>query len=1414
MPYSGLTAVSFHVDARIRHGEVLYVVGDVPALGSGDAAYGVPLVTTPEHFPEWFTQHPIPLVKGSEVNYMYAIFSGGSFSAWEQRSGTRTLKVEEKSQIVRDSLELDTASSQNETTFHAPFQKKLQHIRQDAGPQPSSFRDRRRQANDLEAADGLLIVCYHLPVKISKGPYNPEEDLGCKGHFENRAVPENGPEWEAMQKGSGGLSSELREERGASDTNTKNQANLRSWSSTCSGDRNKISWNIEWDESALLSRKKSTAADRMRVLFIGYPNCSEKILPSEQESLASALVRFRCVPVFLEPETRDLHYNVYCQGTLHKLFHHQVDIYANLPTRWWNAELHESSWIAYLSVNQSFAEKVVEVYNEGDIIWIQGYELLVLPSLLKRRLQAGHPAIGLFLHSPFPSSEIFRTLSVRDEILRGMLNADQIGFHLYEYARPFLSCCHRILGIQHQGNENDSRGGVLSLDYQGRRVIITVCHGGIEPEPVRATLSTPLVFSKARAIMRAALVLDKPVGDGGMPVLTPPEETARVRDQVIIVGLDESDYLRGIHHKLLSYESFLQEHPEWADRLCLIQVCILFNGEDSGIEMQQVTRRIARRINETFPRAPGRRPAVCLLEWGSCTCADRLALFSIADIFLNTPLRKGLDLQVFEFNVVADERKRVQGPWTMLVSRDLDPVIAELRREPTVILSEFTASFRVLPANMRCNPWRDTEVHQSLLSALYMGASERQMRNAVSLKYVNEHVETAWAQLVLTDLKNAVRSTGIEKKNLGLTSAGLGFGLQFRAIEFRPNFRHLSDDLMMDAYRNSSQRLIILDYGGTTVSDEYTPSDGKYGQNTRTSKFEFRFRPQGEAVVPGRQMIQTLQTLVADPCNTVFIVSGRERQELEAAFEEVEGIGLTAEHGCFYSWGNRSLHRVEAPFVRRASVEEPIPEEEPSVFSPKYESSQVSPLSRSASRPLVAVSATDDEASLPPFRRGRSLSLGTHGTLALRQDPLNRPREDFANEAEPTRKLSQNLRRSWVTLSDYFDDSWMELSEQIMDVYTQRTDGTYIERKGSSVVWQFRDAEPEFGALQAAELQDHLHGVLKAFPIEVVSGKGYVEVCPQGVDKGNACSHIIASLWPSEELPDFVLCLGDDIADEAMFEFFLELYSQSLESDDSQSEDTATESADSNYSKKAHGLGAHGSMDSGLPGNDERLQQEVSEHPKLFTCVVGEKPSVAQYYVNDVEEVGELLSVLARVSTKLEFSRSSVELRQLDKPAHPARKSLGASSEFSGKQSLQQGHPYHHRIDVSHNHSPNESTSVGILKPIAPNSSDGKPRAGSADSLNEEYSSFVNEPKEEADAFNVVAARAALEASRNQSFIDLPVRSSIGTRPLENKRILPSASMPVLSEFFSLDVSHPTSTTANEYLDLIADDEDDMGISF
>lgn len=195
-----------------------------------------------------------------------------------------------------------------------------------------------------------------------------------------------------------------------------------------------------------------------KVIWIGtchISNPSEAIL----ETLKS--LQFR--PVILEPELEKLHFNVFCKGVLWPLFHY----YSGGVQ-----QFSQESWSAFLKVNEIFANEVSKVYTDGDSIIIQDYHLIALPGIIRNMIP--NARIGFFLHVPWPTSELYRSLPVREDVLQYLLGADLIGFQTFPYARHFLSAVTRILG--HAANER----GVELPD--GHFVSIDVAPVGIEPK--------------------------------------------------------------------------------------------------------------------------------------------------------------------------------------------------------------------------------------------------------------------------------------------------------------------------------------------------------------------------------------------------------------------------------------------------------------------------------------------------------------------------------------------------------------------------------------------------------------------------------------------------------------------------------------------------------------------------------------------------------------------------------------------------------------------------------------------------------------------------------------------------------------------------------------------------------------------
>ena len=180
----------------------------------------------------------------------------------------------------------------------------------------------------------------------------------------------------------------------------------------------------------------------VRMVWVGWCPVPDDITPVELEEVRRALLSRGCVPVFLPAEEASAYYNGFCNDVLWPLFHYVI---SRTPEGEEGAsEREQANWLAYRRVNEKFAEVVNSVARESDLVWVHDYHLMLLPSLL--RAQNEHMKIGWFLHTPWPSSEVFRTLPRRRELIMGLLGADLIGFHVYDYARHFLHACTRLLG--------------------------------------------------------------------------------------------------------------------------------------------------------------------------------------------------------------------------------------------------------------------------------------------------------------------------------------------------------------------------------------------------------------------------------------------------------------------------------------------------------------------------------------------------------------------------------------------------------------------------------------------------------------------------------------------------------------------------------------------------------------------------------------------------------------------------------------------------------------------------------------------------------------------------------------------------------------------------------------------------------
>jgi len=241
----------------------------------------------------------------------------------------------------------------------------------------------------------------------------------------------------------------------------------------------------------------------------------------------------------------------------------------------------------------------------------------------------------------------------------------------------------------------------------------------------------------------------------------------------------------------------------------------------------------------------------------------------------------------------------------------------------------------------------------------------------------------------------------------------------------------------------------------------------------------------------------------------------------------------------------------------------------------------------------------------------------------------------------------------WHCMAQNPDCTWKSYAFEIMRQFVKRTQGSFIENKGSALVWQYRDADQHFGSWQAKELSSHLKELLFGWEVEVTAGEGYVEVQTRGVNKGVAVNTVLEKVTQECGTVDFVLCIGDDRSDEYMFDApnqFIDPGDVQAEMKADNSSLSTTESEHSDHEGKGlqfqskFGRQAFSTNNlSGLAsvGGNLSTCHELSVKParrRFFACTIGRKPSAAKFFLDDVDEVSDLLSQL---QWKRRFSNES-----------------------------------------------------------------------------------------------------------------------------------------------------------------------------
>lgn len=426
-----------------------------------------------------------------------------------------------------------------------------------------------------------------------------------------------------------------------------------------------------------------------------------RVTKADRECLEQQLRRDKegkIVPVWLmdpvEDEDGDIllkdqaRWRRFAEHELYTLFHYKQ----HEPT---DGRAERRWWADYCRMNQAFADRILEVYKPGDIVWIHDYHLLLLPSILRQRIPSIF--VGFFLHVPFPSSEFLRCLSRRKEILTGVLGANMIGFQSFSYSRHFSSCCTRILGF-----DSVSSG----VDAYGAHIAVDVFPIGIDAASIaKIAYGDQHIEAKIKRIR------------------------AQYAGQKIIVGRDRLDTVRGVAQKLMAFQMFLERHPEWRGKVVLIQVTsptsVEEQKEDQGNKMANKISDLVSKINGLY----GGLEYTPVFHFPQYLSRDEyFALLRIADVGLITSVRDGMNTTSLEY------------------------VVCQRDNHGPLILSEFSGTAGSLTSAIHINPWNLGGVAEAIHQALIMPEEEKANQERKLYHHVTTHTVQVWLKTYLARL--------------------------------------------------------------------------------------------------------------------------------------------------------------------------------------------------------------------------------------------------------------------------------------------------------------------------------------------------------------------------------------------------------------------------------------------------------------------------------------------------------------------------------------------------------------------------------------------------------------------------------------------------------------------------------------
>lgn len=439
-------------------------------------------------------------------------------------------------------------------------------------------------------------------------------------------------------------------------------------------------------------------------VWIGWSGVkSEEFTTKSNNYIKKILKEQNLIQVELSSIEIENYYYGLSNKSLWPLFHYFIDY----------SKFNDNHWDTYFKVNKKFCDAVVSNVEKNGTVWVHDYQLMLLPKMI-RDLRPDL-SIGFFLHIPFPSYEIFRIFPRRKELLEGILGADLVGFHTYNYERHFLSSIKRILRKEVNFNR---------ISHDSREIAVNTFPMGIDYEKFHNAAKTHERLKKSQeSNLKKQLDLHKKSSQKGK----------------LILSIDRLDYTKGIINRVKAFEIFLEKYPQYLGKVRLVMLTVPSRSDVSDYKnLKKETDELVGRINGKFATVNW---TPIWYYYRAMNFDDLIDLYMNSDIAMITPLRDGMNLVAKEF------------------------VSTRVNLDGVLILSEMAGASIELFDSILVNPFDLDQMSESILKALEMPAREQKRRMLTMQKRLSRYTVQRWAKDFINSLSKK-SSINLEKETI------------------------------------------------------------------------------------------------------------------------------------------------------------------------------------------------------------------------------------------------------------------------------------------------------------------------------------------------------------------------------------------------------------------------------------------------------------------------------------------------------------------------------------------------------------------------------------------------------------------------------------------------------------------------